>query len=141
MYHREYLIWKHFLLNEEKDFAEQMGYGKKEIKKIGFRKFLKAFDWTSLQHVGKWRTNVLNIIICPECKNEFGVLDDYLGLCDSCKKKFNIDKFYEEVDAVVATPENKSSLRHRAVSMFLLDEKFRSLFLKDGNNGGNRQTT
>lgn len=125
-----YLIWKYFLKKEEKDFKEEMGYGKKEITKIGKDKFLKAWDWTERRHVSKWRTDILRVIICPNCGKEFGVFDRSLGLCDSCIVKFDMTKFYSDLEEALATKseEAKDKARFEATAIFLTSKDLRNKY-------------
>lgn len=84
-------IWNAFLLNEEKEFKQKMMYGKKEIEKIGVKKFIDTMDW-SIEDVGKWRTDRMYVVICCSCKDNFSVYN-HGGLCSDCEKDFRLDDF------------------------------------------------
>lgn len=123
--HKE--IWEAFLKNEHDDFKAKMGYGKKSIKKIGIKKFIEAMDWRSEEDVSKWRTDVYNIVVCPNCNNNFGIYQEKVGLCEDCQPKFDTDRFYDTLAANAKVDE----ARALAIPLlFFSNKEFRDKYKK-----------
>ena len=102
-------IWAAFLEKEEAEFVKQMGYGKKQIKKIGFKKFIDAMDWRSIDEIGSYKKDAMHIIICPNCTQEFGIYEINIGLCNICLPKFDMERFWKTYAAVGEMDKNESN--------------------------------
>ena len=84
-------IWAKFLKTQEREFAKEIGYGRKEIERIGVKKFIDRMGWETESDVDKWRTDALALVVCPHCKNDFAALDIYGGgLCKECWKQYDM---------------------------------------------------
>lgn len=90
------LIWAAFL-NVEPEFKHLMQYGKEEIEAMedGIKKFIDYMDWSKEEQVISFRTDMLQVIPCPHCRNEFGIYSYTLGLCKKCEKSFDFNKVFE----------------------------------------------
>ena len=120
-------VWAEFSKNEyADDFKAYMGYGIEEILKVGKEKFLKTVDW-SIKHVKnyQWRKDAVKVIICGECKNEFTTFQMDFGLCDECKKKFDMERFYSSLEAMEKV--NPGSSASEAM-MFTFYEDYRECY-------------
>lgn len=85
----EQSIWD-ALQKHSTEFTQYHGYHLDDIKKISIRKFLKMEDWRGPQDVLSFKTDVMHVSICPHCLNDFGMAEDLFGLCNSCKKLFDL---------------------------------------------------
>lgn len=121
-------LYNHFIENEEPDFKEAMGYGKEEIDAIGYRKFVDANDWRSVEDVSKWRTDMAHVIPCPHCKKEFAILEVELGLCHNCYPLFDIERFSAE--CAQAKEKNPNLAMAEIAALFVYDENIRNAYLK-----------
>ncbi len=115
-------IWKAFLAEEADDFKRIMGYGKKTIKRIGWKKFIDAMDWRDPSDVSKYKTDKFHVVVCPHCNIEFGVYEQNIGLCKKCQKYYDLDRFWETYKAVGNTDAREAQ---NMVSMFFLHKEFR----------------
>ena len=126
-------LWQYFLEHEAKEFEEVRKLTVAEIKRIGFKKFVKANDWHTIDDVQKWKTDVYDVIPCPHCYRDFGILDSHLGLCSKCYSKFDMKRFYTDVDKVgtkssaIANPE----VAGKMMMLFLGSKPFRESYLKN----------
>lgn len=120
-------IWKAFLENEADDFKKLMGYGKKTIKKIGTKKFIDMMDWRDESDVSKYKTDSYRVIVCPNCKIEFGVFQENLGLCYGCTPSFNMDSFWGSHNAIVEKDPKEAS---DMIKAFVLYKVFRDMYKK-----------
>jgi hypothetical protein len=119
-------IWKTFVTEEEKEFFEQMGYGKRKIKKIGIKKFIDMMDWRKPEEVSKWKTDRLHVIPCIHCQKEFALYEHDDGLCDKCKPKYDLKRLGETMYTNEQS-EPGSSLKIKL--MFIYDHDFREMYL------------
>ena len=115
------VIWKAFLDTEEPEFKKAFGFGKKDIRKVGVRRFVKANGWASTEDVVKWRTDKLHVTICPSCKKDFGIMDDSLGLCDKCVNLFDLNSFYEDIKKHAKTDQDIA----KSLTYFYCSPRFR----------------
>lgn len=120
-------IWKKFLETEATDFVEERKLTIKEIKRVGYRKFIKANAWDKPEDVVKWRTDTLEVAICPHCHKDFGVLDDTLGLCPKCLPLYDLRTFWQEVNN---TCNQNPDLIGKAITYFLAMKEVRTRYLK-----------
>lgn len=121
-------IWNSFLENHADGFKNYMGYGKKEIKRIGIKKFIDYMDWRGIEDIYKYITDAVKVIPCTHCRNEFTTFQIDLGLCDKCKSKYDLDKFN---DFCVASDENNPGSSLGLIASFTYFEEFKKLFLKE----------
>lgn len=119
-------IWRRFLETEATDFVEVRKLTIKEIKRVGYRKFIKANAWDKPEDVVKWRTDALEVFICPHCHKDFGVLDDTLGLCPKCIKLYDLRPFWQEVNETCAQDPVRIG---KAITCFLAMKEVRGRFL------------
>ena len=118
-------IWIEFLKVND-DFKKMYGFGKKDIKRMGQKKFIDAMGWATIHDVHKFRTDKVHIAICPNCRTEFGVYELSVGICDKCAPKFNMKRFFE----LVSGEADKSAENAVAImGLFFSDEEFRNNFL------------
>lgn len=120
-------LWNHFLEYEAKDFEEERGLSVQSIKRIGIKKFVTANDWRTAEDVAKWRTDVCEVIPCPHCKKDFGVLDYTLGLCKRCVTKYDLGAFYRHMSDLCGTDAKKSG---KMLALFLAVPEVRNTYLK-----------
>lgn len=121
-------LWNHFLEHEATEFEEIRELTIKDIKRIGFRKFVKANDWHSVEDVSKWRTDFYDVIPCPHCLRDFGILDTHLGLCSTCYPKFNMERFYKDISGLGTGDKDISG---KMMMLFLGSKPFRDSYLKN----------
>lgn len=113
------MLWNKFLLEEEADFIKMFEYGKDAILRIGINKFIDAMDWVKEEDVAKWRTDSFNVVICPECDNDFGIYQK-MGLCPNCLKKFDQTKIGALMNIVAMHSEILPGIINQ--SMYLIPE-------------------
>ncbi|HOA81514.1 MAG TPA: hypothetical protein PKK61_10710, partial [Defluviitaleaceae bacterium] len=118
-------IWKAFLENEEKTFKKMLGYGKKAIKKIGYKKFIDTMDWRTPQDVSKYKTDVMHVVICPVCKNEFGLYEQNIGLCHKCSQNYDMDRFWATYSAVAKQNMQEAD---SMIKLFFAFNEFREMY-------------
>jgi len=125
-------IWVAFLKTEAAEFTKQMGYGPKEIHKIGIRKFVDANGWFLTQHVSRWRTDAWRVVVCPECGKDFGILSDDMGLCPKCLPRFDLNKYFGEIHKIVDEdkPELMGAAIGKAMVVFMGDPETRARYRK-----------
>lgn len=136
------LIWTKFLAEEAKDYTETTGVSIKEIKAVGHKKFIEANGWESPSDVSKWRTDLLHVMPCPHCHNDFGIMDDFLGLCDKCLPLFDLNAFYTDLNNLHVSQNSgfvdgfvsKANLIGKAIVAFMMDKKLRNHYLKKSIN-------
>jgi hypothetical protein len=129
-------LWNHFLATEAVGFENERKLTIKEIKRIGVRKFIKANDWRGVDDVKKWRTDVVEVIPCPHCKQNFGIMDDTLGLCPVCLGKFNLNSFYRDVYAACGEDPVRIG---KSLALFMVDKNLRKQYYT-GSNKETKQT-
>lgn len=124
-------IYKAFAKMSQEDhtlFVKSFGFFTPEINKIGFEKFVKANGWTRKEHALRWKTDMLHNIICPACKDDFGILEDSAGLCENCKPHY----WYElipEAD-ILLSAINTSDEIISSIAFFITEPTYRELFRK-----------
>lgn len=121
-------LWNHFLENEAEEFEQVRKLTVKEIKRIGIRKFVRANGWEKKEDVAKWRTDIYDVIPCPHCKKDFGVLDFTLGLCDKCRPKYDFSKFYNDMNNLCGDNYEKSG---KLIAFFISLPSLREQYLKN----------
>ena len=124
-------IWEAFENQDEevlKEFKKFHGYGVEEIKDIGWEKFIKAMGWKNSSQIESWRFDRLHNVICPNCRDDFGILEIQASLCDNCKDSFYYE-LVEDFDTVFKTQEADAELLS-GTAYFVLYEDFRNLFKK-----------
>jgi len=89
------IIWQTFLKKYAVDFEAYMGYGINEIKKIGWREFIDFMDWREKEDIPRYRTDRVKVIPCQHCGNHFTTFQIDFGLCNQCKKIYNLKHFGE----------------------------------------------
>lgn len=55
------------------------------LKQSGKKKFIDAFDWCNATDVTKFKTDVIHIVVCVHCHNDFGDVEQNYGLCPTVK--------------------------------------------------------
>lgn len=124
-------IWAAFLKGEAHDFAKEMGYGPKEIKAIGVRKFIAAHGWSRTDQVVSWRTDLWRIVICPGCGKDFGILNDDMGLCSKCLPLYDLNAYFAEVQRIVGEDTEKmSEALGKAIIAFMYSSELRAKYIK-----------
>jgi len=124
-------LWKLFLKTEADEFVCERKLTLEEIRKIGVKKFVRANDWRTEGDVSKWRTDVYDIIPCPNCGKDFGVMDYTLGLCNKCCSKFDLFRFYRDMKEVEdANSINSVEFAGKMLTLFLCAKPFRDSYLK-----------
>lgn len=120
-------VWKVFIKDEYiNDFESYIGFGIKEIEKIGRDKFLATVDWSIKNvHDLQWRKDLVKVVICNECKNEFTTFQLDYGICDECKKQFDMERFYESLQALEKSAPGSSS---NEAMMFSFFEDYRNCY-------------
>jgi hypothetical protein len=122
------LLWKYFLEQELVNFSNNMGYGRKEIEAIGWKKFIDINDWMTVEDVARWKTDAIHVVPCSHCKQEFTTYEMDFGLCDNCIKLYDITA----LAAFCAEQEEKEQGIFSAIlAVFYVDENFRGKFLKE----------
>lgn len=79
-------------LKVEPQFKAYLGYGKEEIEEIGVCKFIKTMGWTRVDQVNSWKTDTLHIVPCNVCGKEFAIQETDFGICEKCKKDYDMVK-------------------------------------------------
>lgn len=120
-------VWTKFKKECGADFENYMGYGIKDIERIGIKKFFNFVDWVGNDYLTKWKTDMIKTIPCVHCKSEFTTFQLDLGLCDKCKKEYDLDAFNEVLlQSESAEPGSSSGL----TTMFAYIEDFRNMYKK-----------
>ena len=121
-------IYKEFLKTEEKDFREVHKFGKEDIERIGVVKFINAMGFTKKEDVCKWRTDALHLVICPECRNDFGIYEFY-SICPNCEAKYNMEEVHKA--HTLATNVNKNEANPgEFLFAFMASKELRDFYLK-----------
>lgn len=121
-------IWSDFLKNHASEFTKYMGYGVKEITNIGFKDFIDFMDWRVSADIGRYRYDRVKVIPCQHCKQHFTTFQIDLGLCNECKKEFDLEKFGE---VCAASEEKDPGSTGGLVVMFTYFEDFRNIYKKN----------
>lgn len=87
-------LWNIFKEKYADEYEKFMGYGVKEIEKIGYEKFINFWD-VSFEEEMDFKKDVIRIIPCRHCNKEFATYQLDYGLCDKCKKEYDLKKFEE----------------------------------------------
>ena len=87
-------LWNIFKEKYADEYEKFMGYGVKEIEKIGYEKFINFWDVSSEEEMD-FKKDVIRIIPCRHCNKEFATYQLDYGLCDKCKKEYDLKKFEE----------------------------------------------
>ena len=130
---KEYLykvIFDEFMKHID-SFEKYMGYGRKEISKIGYKKFVEKMGWTNESQVLSWKTDRAHIVPCVECGDDFAVFEMDFGLCDSCKEKYDLRKMQTFLEASFNAGDLDKYLLD--VAMVTQDKDVRNNFLKEAN--------
>ena len=122
-------LWDIFLNKYESDFKEYMGYGKDEIEAIGVDIFFNKIGWEDESQFESYKTDLMHIIPCINCKQDFGIVENDFGLCDKCKQEYDLEKFEKYRESISAS-ENHNYGRY-IVQLFLLSKQFRDSFLSN----------
>lgn len=121
-------IWSDFIKYHAQDFTKYMGYGVKEISKIGFKDFIDFIDWRDSSDIGRYKYDRIKVIPCQNCKARFTTFQIDMGLCNECKQEFDIDKFSE---VCMASEEKDPGSAGGLVTMFTYFEDFRNIYRKN----------
>lgn len=85
------ILWDYFLEKHEPEFRKKMGYGKNEIERIGYKKFIDAMDWCSPEDTSSWKTDVLHVVPCNACGVRFAIYEQNMALCNECAPMYDIE--------------------------------------------------
>lgn len=85
-------LWRIFKEKYAEDYEKFMGYGIKEIEKIGYDKFINFWDVSSEEEMN-FRKDTIRIIPCIHCRKEFATYQIDFGLCHKCSKDYDLEKF------------------------------------------------
>lgn len=114
-----------------------------DIFDVGIDKFIYSLGVDSPKNVRSWRTHVVRLGVCPECKNEFVpmMIQTNGGVCIKCATKFSFDALRqfiknetqvrlkkEDYSVEKDSPEN---VLMQVMIMFQKSPLFRSMFKKD----------
>lgn len=135
-------IWNSFIMNASEDFEQYMGYGVDEIVEIGENKFIDAYDWCDATDVMSYKTDIIHIIPCVHCRDEFSDVEQNYGLCEKCQPLYDLTYFEQVVDAtsrdvakefLALNPEAKvvPATKTEGLAQFLYNKEFREMFLND----------
>ncbi|MEG1502385.1 MAG: hypothetical protein RR370_03240 [Synergistaceae bacterium] len=120
-------IWDMFL-KVEPEFKAYMGYGKQEIEKIGFKRFIDFMDWSSKEEVYGYRKDRVKAIPCVHCGNHMTTFQIDMGLCEHCKPLYRLDKLSE----VMALEEkNNPGSSAGTITAFAYLDAFRKMYFKE----------
>jgi hypothetical protein len=137
-------IWAKFLSDEAAEFGETMNYGREDIERIGYKKFIDASDWKKEEDTAKWKTDAANVVICRHCNNEFAHVDirgrlGLFALCNTCHPLYNTDMLIEFASNLSQTDTDYSEFKDPGLSFqaaiidvmarFLEDAEWRKKFL------------
>lgn len=123
---REYnKIWSTFIKKHAQDFSKYMKYGLAEINKIGWKKFIDYMDWRTVEDILRYRTDRIKVIPCQHCGLHFTTFQIDFGLCDECKKVYDLKHFGEICnDSDKVDVGSSSSL----IIAFTYIEEFRAMY-------------
>ena len=121
-------IWSDFLKYHAQDFTKYMGYGVKEITEIGFKEFIDFIDWRESSDIPRYRYDRIKVIPCQHCKQHFTTFQLDMGLCNECKKEFDLEKFGE---ICAASEQKEPGSAGGLVVMFTYFEDFRNIYKKN----------
>lgn len=93
-------LWRIFLEDCELEFRKYLGYGKEEIERIGVDKFFDVMGWETQDQLESYKTDVLHVIPCVECREDFAVFETNYGLCDKCQEGYNLDEFAKFTNSI-----------------------------------------
>lgn len=119
-------LWSVFLEKYEKDFRKYMSYGKEEIEAIGVELFFESMGWEKESQFNSYLTDALHIMPCIDCGKKFGIVERDFGLCDDCKKKYDLTQF-EKYKAVISATEGYTG-SVLLTQCFMLSKEFRESF-------------
>lgn len=121
-------IWSDFIKNHAQEFTKYMGYGVKEISKIGFKEFIDFIDWRDSSDIPRYKYDRIKVIPCQHCNSHFTTFQIDMGLCDKCKGEFDLDKFSE---VCIASEEKDPGSSNGLIVMFAYFEDFRNIYKKN----------
>ena len=125
-------LWKIFLEKYEPEFKNYLGYGKDEIEKIGTDKFFDVMGWTSEEDFESYKTDMLHVIPCLQCKEDFAIFETNYGLCDKCQEGYNLDEFAAFTDSIRSEQGEKAV--NDILGAFYSSEEYRDCFkIKDAD--------
>lgn len=118
-------IWETFIRDYDMDFNTYMGYGAKEIEEIGVKKFIDFMDWREVSDIERYKTDKIKVIPCKECHSHFTTFQFDFGLCNECKKNYDLKKFEESL--VALEKQSPGSSTSMIIAFAFLDD-FRKLY-------------
>lgn len=110
-------------------FKKAFGYSLQEIEAIGVEKFVKALGWTNRFQVASWKSDKMHFLICPNCKDDFGIWEMHSGLCNTCKPLFFTD-LISAADCQVPINVEDAEKPMSSKFLFLIDPLVREMFKK-----------
>lgn len=120
-------LWNYFISNHADQYESYMGYGITDIERIGVNKFIDFMDWITTSDIDNWKKDMIKVIPCSNCHNEFTTFQLDLGLCEHCKDEFDISRFNEMCAANEMINPGSSSTSCIAFAYF---PEFRELYRK-----------
>ena len=124
-------LWSVFLDKYEADFKEYMRYGKEEIESIGVELFFESMGWEEESQFSSYLTDAMHIMPCVDCGKKFGIVERDFGLCDDCKKNYDLTQFEKYRNIVSTTEGYMGGLL--LTQCFMLSKEFRNSF-SSGND-------
>ena len=126
------ILWKEFVENHEPDFKKMLGYGKEEIEAVGVDKFFDFMGWTKEEDFTSFYSDRLHAVPCIECKKEFAIYEEDLGLCESCQSNYDIDSVFSYGAAIAQESGTDVTKTSNAIcAAFYMDKSFRDTFRTD----------
>ncbi|MDF2841728.1 MAG: hypothetical protein K0R00_154 [Herbinix sp.] len=119
-------LWAYFLDSEGDEYFKTMGYTKEDIIRIGYKKFIDAHDWMTIEDIKKWKTDAVHIIPCVHCGDEFVTYELDMGLCDECKKFYDMERFALTCQL---NELQEPGISFAIITGFVYDNLFRETFL------------
>lgn len=122
-------IWREFVNHHEPAFREKYGYGRDEIEAIGVEKFIDLMDWSTPDDVKSFNTDVMHVVVCPECRDDFGIYEENVGLCKECQEQFDMDRFWAQYRAGLTNEEAAAQVASM-IPLFWSIPQFRAMYRK-----------
>jgi predicted metal-dependent phosphoesterase TrpH len=120
-------LFHYFLKNEAEDYFREMGYSKEDVIRIGYKNFIDAHDWSTIEDIKKWRTDAVHIIPCVHCKKEFATYELDFGLCKKCTNLYDMQKFAK---TCAANEAKDPGISYGMRAAFAFHKSFRECYLK-----------
>ncbi len=120
-------LWKRFEKHHAREYCEKMGYSLQDIERIGRDKFIDAHDWRKVTDIEKWKTDMINIVICAHCNSEFTTYQIDTAICGNCKKHYDMVRFAEFCEA---NEKDSPGISPGIRTAFVFNDVFREKFLK-----------